>query len=429
MSYTVYIDDALACEEDLQDDGLILTDMKLVSQVNKAGSFEFTIGPENPRYDSIAQMTTTVKVYRDGYMEFYGRVLHVERDFALRKVVFCEGRYAFLNDTILRPYTFQGSVEEYFNLLIENHNSQVEESKQFAAGVCEITDPNDLIVRENSDYVHTRDEMENKLLGLLGGYLVPRYEENTWYLDYLESPGQYGTQKIEFGHNLLDISEYITAEDVFTCLIPLGATDENGTRLDIKSVNDGLDYIESDTGISLYGRIWRTLTWDDVTLPENLKTKGTAALEDAIMQQTTITIGAVDLAAIGVDVDAIKTGWSYRVISAPHGLDIYMAVTMSDLDLQDVSNNTYTFGAVIRTLTDRQTNQVKMSASTIEAQVRAAETKLQETAEKLDGTIIRVNDINEKYAEQRDLEDFQAAYELKVEELETRIRNLEENTN
>ena len=425
MSYRIFAGDVLAYDPALPEDGYVLTDQKLVTQVNKAGSFQFKIGPENPAYNSITQLTTTVTVYRGNRLELFGRVLHAEKDFWKRKEVYVEGNYTFLNDSIVRPYSYKGSVSGYFAMLVNNHNSQVEAGRQFAVGVCDVTDPNDLIVRESSDYPKTRVEIESKLIGLLGGYIVPRYEGGVWYLDYLTSPGKTGNQVIEFGHNLLDIKEYISAEDVFTVLIPIGADAGNGNKVDIKSVNNGLDYLESSAGVALFGKIWNTIQWEDVTIPSNLKTKGQAALEAGVMQKTTITIGAVDLSALGVNVDAIWTGWSYRVKSAPHGLDMYMTVVKSDIDPQDVSKSTYTFGAVITTLTDRQAGQVKMTASGIEAQVKTAEERIAEASEKLDNLTVRVNDIGSRFAEQQDFDDFVAAYDLKIEELEGRISDLE----
>ena len=425
MSYRVFVGSTLMYDPALPEDGYILTDQKIVTQVNKAGSYSFKIGPENPAYGLINQLTTTVTAYRGNRLELFGRVLHCDKDMQLRKEVFVEGNAAFLNDSVVRPYTYKGSVEGYFSMLLTNHNSQVEAGKRFAVGRCEITDPNNLIVRESSDYPTTRAEMDNKLIGLLGGYLVPRFEDETWYMDYLESPGGTGGQVIEFGHNLLDLKEYVTAEDVYTCLIPIGADDGSGNRVDIKSVNNGLDYLESATGIALFGRIWKMLTWEDVTLPANLKAKGQEELAAAIMKKTTITVKAVDLAALGVDTDAIWTGWRYRVKSEPHALDMYMTVSKAEIDPQDVANNTYTFGAIITTLTDRQTGQVKQSAAGIEEQVKAIEAKTTDASEKLENLILRVNDINDKYAEQQDFEDFCAAYDLKVEDFEQRIQALE----
>ena len=425
MSYRVYAGTSLMFNLALADDGYILTDQKLTTQVNKAGSYQFKIGQENPAYDLIKERTTTITVYRDNRLEMFGRVLHCEKDMQLRKEVFAEGNYTFFNDSIVRPYKYKGSVSGYFAMLINNHNEQVEEAKQFAVGVCEVTDPNDLIVRENSEHTKTRQEMEDKLVGLLGGYLVPRYEDDTWYMDYLLEPGSTGDQMIEFGHNLLDLKEYITAEDVFTVLIPIGADDGNGSRLDIKSVNGGLDYLESATGIALYGKIWEQITWEDVTVAANLKTKGQAALDEAIYKKTTVTINAVDLAMLGVDVSGLWTGWKYRVKSVPHKYDMYMTITKSEIDPQDVSKNTYTFGAVISTLTDRQTSQVKRSANGMEARVSETEKKIEDAADRLDKMGIKVDDINAKYAEQKDFEDFIEAYDLKIGELEQRISDLE----
>ena len=207
-------------------------------------------------------------------------------------------------------------------------------------------------------------------------------------------------------------------------LLP-GADDGNGNRLTIESVNDGRDYLENATGIALFGHIWETLTWEDVTIASNLKTKGRAALDAAVLRSFTITVSAVDLAALGVNTDAIRTGWSYRVISEPHGIDMYMAVVRSEIDPQNVSENTYTFGAVIQALTDRQAGTAKTSAAGVETQVKNAEGKIAETSEKLENLILRVNDIGGKYAEQQDLEDFLDSYDKKIEEFETRISNLE----
>lgn len=425
MSYRMYAGGVLMYDPALPEDGYVLTDQKLVTQVNKAGSYQFRIGKENPAYDQITELTTMVTVYRGNQLELFGRVLHSEKDFQTRKEVFVEGNYSFLNDSILRPYTYKGSVEGYFQMLLNNHNSQVEQERQFLPGVCEVTDPNDLIVRENSDYTKTREEIEAKLTGLLGGYLVPRLTDGTWYMDYLEEPGPTGDQKIEFGHNLLDLKEYVTAEGVYTCLIPIGADDGNGNRLTIESVNGGRDYLENATGIALFGHIWETLTWEDVTIASNLKTKGQVALDAAVLRSFTITVSAVDLAALGVNTDAIRTGWSYRVISEPHGIDMYMAVVRSEIDPQNVSENTYTFGAVIQALTDRQAGTAKTSAPGIEAQVKSTEGKIAETSEKLENLILRVNDIGGKYAKQQDFEDFLDAYDAKIEDFETRISNLE----
>lgn len=423
--FRVMADGALVYDPILQDDGYVITNQKLSTKVGAAGSFQFTIPPKNPAFSSIKQMVTVVSVYRGKHLEFSGRVLHCEKDFYGRKEVFVEGIYAYLNDSLVRPYSFKGSVETYFRQLIENHNSQVLESRRFKVGVCEITDPNDLITRENSEYPSTREELESKLVGLLGGYLVPRYEDGNWYLDYLENPGKTGDQVIEFGHNLIDIREYITAEDVYTCLIPIGADNGSGTHVTIESVNDGKDYLESTAGVALFGRIWRKLTWDDVTLPANLKARGEENLERAVNQKTTITIGAVDLSMLGVNLDEIRTGWSYRVKSEPHGLDMYMAVSAAEIDPQDIGSSTYTFGAVISTMTDRQAGRIKQSAGSIDVTVKETAEGLKKTNENLEELVLKVNEVVNDYANQSAFDEFIIDYDAQIEDFERRISILE----
>lgn len=52
--------------------------------------------------------------------------------------------------------------------------------------------------------------------------------------------------------------------------------EETGLPLTIESVNDGKDYLVNETAVSLFGYIYGKNEWEDVTLPENLKTKGEA---------------------------------------------------------------------------------------------------------------------------------------------------------
>ena len=42
-------------------------------------------------------------------------------------------------------------------------------------------------------------------------------------------------------------------------------------REPLRSVNGGVDYVTDDNAVKEYGKIYKTVTWDDVTVPENLK--------------------------------------------------------------------------------------------------------------------------------------------------------------
>lgn len=77
-----------------------------------------------------------------------------------------EGELAFLRDSVQRPYDYFGTISGFLNLLIDNHNTQVEEAKWFTVGNVTVTDQNDYIVRSNIDYVDTWTELQKKLIDL-----------------------------------------------------------------------------------------------------------------------------------------------------------------------------------------------------------------------------------------------------------------------
>ena len=132
------------------------------------------------------------------------------------------GELSFFNDTIVRPYSFQGDVNTLFKQYVNNHNLQVNEEKRFVPRNCTVVDLNDYIIRENINYPTTKSEMDDKLINLLSGHFETGEAENgKRYIDYLLNYDRKSKQVIEFGKNLLDITQCIKTEDVATRIIPL----------------------------------------------------------------------------------------------------------------------------------------------------------------------------------------------------------------
>lgn len=395
--YTIYVDDKLVYAPHLSGMGFAVTSPKVEVELGKSGSAEFNLPPDNNMYNGIKKLKSEIIVYdeKDEGIErdeiFRGRVLHDEKDFYNQKNVYCEGELSYLIDSVVRPYSYQGDVENLFKQFVNSHNSQVEEEKRFAIGQVTVTDPNDYITRESSEYPSSFDEMNSKLVNLLGGYLRPRLSSGIRYLDYVTEYGGISDQTIEFGKNLLDISEYISAEDVFTVLIPLGSEqqDENGNssgRLTISSVNGGKDYIEDEDAIKLFGRIVKVQTWDDVTIASNLLSKGDQFLKQGIEMAISITIKALDLHLIGVDVSRIKLGDYVRVVSYPHNIDQYFLCSKISYDLQNPENTEYTLGINFTSLTDQQTNQQKTNQNNVNI-IKSAAQSAQNSAEQANNTM------------------------------------------
>lgn len=352
--YRVYCDGLPIYNDKLE--GLKIFSPSLDLELNKTGSFSFTLYPDHPYYGSIQKLKSIITVYQEDYLLFRGRVLDDEIGFYNERKVTCEGELAFLLDSIKRPYDFTGSVAEYLALLLESHNAQVDETKRFTLGNVTVTDPNDYIVRSNIDYTDTWKEMNDKLLTLLGGFLSVRHADGVAYLDYLADFALLSPQKIEFGKNLLDQKRIIKGADVATVVIPLGAKlkDAEGKdtdkRLTIESVNGGADFIEDAAAISQYGTIVKTVIFDEVTIAENLKAKGQAYLSSLVKLPESIELTAADLATVSTSFSSFHLGTYVDVVSKPHGLNQKFLVRKLSINLLDPADNKLTLGGVFEGL-------------------------------------------------------------------------------
>ena len=133
---------------DLRDEELVLLDPKVTLEVNTAGSFDFKLPPGHPQYDLPKKMKSLVEVWHDNEQIFAGRPVEEKIDFYNCKYIECEGQLAYLNDSIQRPAEYHDkTVRGYLETLIDNHNKQVDESKQFEVGIVTVTDNNDSLFR------------------------------------------------------------------------------------------------------------------------------------------------------------------------------------------------------------------------------------------------------------------------------------------
>lgn len=358
--YSIKVDNQLIFAPPVVNDGYIAFDVTVTKELNKVDSCEFTIPVTGNGYDSINKLTSVVTVWDDDEKIFHGRCIDITEDFYNNRKFKCEGALGYLNDSVLRPYAFSDEVAgshtetpgNIFQYYINQHNSSVDSKKRFIVGDIS-TMQTDHIVRESSQYPSTLDELEGKLIENYGGYVIPRYVGDSIYLDYRATSGGDNGQVIQFGKNLLELEKFINAADVKTVIIPLGATIE-GTeeRLTIKSVNDGKDYLESASGIALFGRIETCEGWDDITVAQNLKSAGLARLNDLISESVTLNLSAIDLSLLDVEVDKLRIGEYNRVLSVPHDLNGFFQCSRMVLNLGNPAQNQYTFGSPRRTLTD-----------------------------------------------------------------------------
>ena len=362
--YKVYCDEFLI--HDTRISNLNIISPKLSLELNKTGSFTFTIYPTHPYFNKLYKLKSIIKVYQDDYLLFKGRILNDTQGWHNEKQVTCEGELAFLLDSIQRPYDFMSgdlhtTVKDLFTFFINNHNSQVEPEHQFIVGNITVTDPNDYIVRSDSTYMNTWESINKKLIDSLGGYLWVRHEDDGNYIDYLADFDTISSQTIEFGKNLIDLSKTTKGEDIATGIIPLGAKvgGENADRLTIKSVNDDKDYIYNQEAVDAYGYIFKTVTWDDVTEASNLLRKGQEYLASAINLLVSIELSAVDLSAVETNISAFHLGTYINVVTKPHDLNALFLVTKLSINLTTPKNNKLTLGTSYSSFTEKTSTSNK----------------------------------------------------------------------
>ena len=355
----------IVCDDYVLHDSVI-DELKVIGakcnlEVNKTGSLTFQIASTHPYYDKIKKHTSEIKLYQDDRVLFCGRVLNDEITFENIKNIECEGELSYFLDSIQRgkEYHLEGGVENvietYLKDIVAIHNSQVDERKQFSVGLVNITDPNNYLYKI-SNYEDTLTTLTDKLLNVYGGYLVVRHSNGVRYLDYVDELTNVCNQTIEFGKNIIDMTRYIKGEDVYTALIPLGATNEtSGTtnteetyekRLTISSLPDSTDgtinkvndYIYDSEAVEQWGWIWKVEKWDDVTVAENLLRKAKDELRNSIDATLTLDMTAIDLHLLNVDVDRINVGDRIQCISLPHNLNTILIVKSIEIDIDNPAN-------------------------------------------------------------------------------------------
>lgn len=350
--YRVYCNDSPLY--DLRDEDLVLISPTVKIGENTAGSFEFSILPKHPHYEEVNELTSVITAYDGDEEIFCGRVVEITKDLYNRKKVICEGELAYFNDSIQRPAKYQGlTVRGYLETLVNIHNQQVKNQgidKTFKVGAVTVQDKNDYVYKY-TNWESTLEVIKTDLLKTYGGYLRIRKENGVRYLDYLADYPNTNTQVIEFGSNLLDFTHDMVASDIVTAVIPLGARLEDVTEVEgldayltIKDVNGGVDYVYSQEAVKSYGWIFKTVKWDDVHVADNLLRKGKEYLSDIQFAQITLTVSAVDLHMLHVDMERIKVLDEIRVTSSPNGLDRFFPVSEMTIYLDKPSNNKLTLG-------------------------------------------------------------------------------------
>lgn len=352
--YSVYADyhneTNIPLSEPLDRD-YVLINPKLTEKVGKSGAFTFDVSVLHPHFEKIRPWETYVTIFKDRRPWWYGRIIGCDEDFYRTRMITCEGELSYLNDSIVPPYRFTGTVAEYVEYLLGIHNANVEERKRIYAGTIAVEAEN--LLCENQQYPTVLQELGDQLLETFGGYFRTRHEtDGKIYLDYVYAYGEPNTQILRPGENILDYA-YSVNGAVCTRLIPLGAPNESSDEripITVAPVNDGKIYIDNAPLKERFGIITGTMNWPEVTSPEELLAKG----QEAVMSQElpeSFTLTAVDLSALDATIESLRLGCTTTVISPFHEVNAAYFLTGKVTNLDAPEKDEVQFGESVATFT------------------------------------------------------------------------------
>lgn len=344
MIYRVVIDsiDFL----DYTDPELTLLSPRLDMEVNTAGSLEFTIPPYHKHYDKVKILVSTVEVYEDGELIWYGRPVEQVIDFYKQKKIYCEGPLSFFNDSVQIKMEFESiRLSEYFAYLIRVHNAEVTNNdRRFQVGHVTIADSN---VYRKLDYQSSYDALKGTCLDTVDGYFFFRRENGQNYIDWVKNIPYSSNQELKFGINLLDYQSDFDASDFATGVLALGKDQGNGQGpLTLAGVNNGQEVLLSEAA-STYGRIVKIQNWSDIKDASELLSEAHKYLSNLQFNSLVIECSAVDLHYFNPDYNIYKLGQNVHVYSDPHLIDKDYPISKISISLDSASKQ-ITLGTIKR---------------------------------------------------------------------------------
>ena len=372
----------------------VVYDAKLTAKSNNPDYLDFTVPIGHDLYGEIEGRGEVVELSWDGTVLFRGEVESIDVDTEGNKEVACTGALGWLGDTVVRPYSTvineqplcaPSNVDGLFQWYVDQHDEHImDERRRFVVGVNQgaALDANNHVYRASEQLPTTWDEISDKILDSLGGYVTVDYTEPTTvnlYADVHET----NAQVIDFGVNITDFSSKTDTGDMYTAVRAVGKAPEKEegdesedeepapTLADLpdQCVEGTIwkrgDVVYDSAQVERYGYREYAYSDNDCTTAEGLLTSAVTKLQSLMSPTLAVTVKAVDLALYMEGYDHLKVGQAVRVRSALHGVDEYLMVSSVTVDVQDPGNTEYTLGAESSTLTGQQSSYLKSQTASI----------------------------------------------------------------
>lgn len=208
---------------------------------------------------------------------------------------------------------------------------------------------------DGKNFGTTWDVLKSELTDVYGGYLVVRYSDDgkTRYLDYLADVAESNTQTIEFGVNMLDLNNYVKADNIVTRVIAVGYQ-KKGWWI-FKSTKTIQEQADDRAAQSVYGIITRVIVIDGKSITrQKLLDAANEELRKNLRYYDGIEVSAIDLRDAGINTERLSWMKKTRIISKPHGIDTPLVLTKIVEPLDAPDKKKFTFGTSFYSISDLQ---------------------------------------------------------------------------
>ncbi|CAK1223896.1 Phage-related protein (PblB) [Fructobacillus evanidus] len=346
---------------------------ELDMQFNGISTASFTITMQNSLYRQSEAIANLVKVVdtNTGKVVFDGRVVKIDGSFSgsHTQVLQCEDCLAFLHDSTQVYRKVQDTtIRDFLQMIVDEHNRQVEPYKRFQLGRVTVTNSTDNVYRYTDDAQDTFDTIKDKLVSRLGGFLIWHRDGNgQLVLEYLASVGEHIDTPIKLGKNLKSAKREYDVRDIITRLVPIGSPIEQENtqqssddtaaaqpKTTIESVNNGIRYLDDTALIGRFGIIQKAVEWTNVKVPSILKSKGQEYLQNQRVGLLTWSVDVVDISLLDPTYKSFEMGNFYPIYDQFLGLVEDLQVVAKKLDITQPHKMSLTIGTKNRTLSQYQ---------------------------------------------------------------------------
>lgn len=340
-------------------------------ETNTVGQLTFSILYNHPCYNLFEEYSGIISLYWKDTLLYKFRIIKIRRDLYNKRYIECAGLLCFLTDSVVAPYTFNETnyiypvtpstshtctVPQFMRELIALHNVQMPSAQQFefvdeTNGYFDST----TFTTSSTSYTSTWQEIESKVLKNVGGYLQIRFGATVNQVVLKAALTENNAQTIQFAVNLKSLELETSSQKFATAIYPVSTyTDASGHRqtVDIYNVNSGVPYVEDASAVSDYGRIVAYVPYEGIVSAERLKWFANHDLTAYINKKRSISISAVDMAAVDGSAP-LEVDKRTHLVSVVNSVDTTAVLNAFDVDILNPINSHFTFNGEVPAFTKR----------------------------------------------------------------------------